>query len=400
MRGKILTTVEKTFVNNCIKQNLRIDGRRMNDFRKVKLSFGSEYGSVHVTLGETRVLVQVSCEVVQPKSVRPQEGLLSINVDIGPMAAAHFEARPISDETIQINRILERAFKDSRCVDLESLCLVAEEKVWSVRVDVNVLNHDGNVIDCASVGVLAALSHFRRPDVTWSGTEFTIHSHAEKDPIPLVLHHFPVCVSYVIFQDGTVACADPTDLEERVAQAKIVFGLNSYQELCGLHLGGVTLLSSGFVIDLASRGVKHAKNHIEMIRKCLEEDSKLRQEGVRVSFVKCLEEGSIKSSYQERIPIKIPSREPRERRKKIKTEINGEPQGAEKMEEDTFEIKPMGAGSAVLMEVESFGLGGPNKWIPDENSSGSSAEEEEVDEKPSVKIKKESDSEEETTVTV
>uniref|UniRef100_A0A1B0CH49 Exosome complex component RRP45 n=1 Tax=Lutzomyia longipalpis TaxID=7200 RepID=A0A1B0CH49_LUTLO len=256
MREKILTNVEKTFVNKCISQKLRIDGRRMNDFRKIKLSFGSEWGSAHVALGETRVLVQVSCVVTQPKSVRPQEGLLSIAVEIGSMAAAHFEGGRSSDEAIQINRILERAFKDSRCVDLESLCLVAEEKVWSVRVDVNVLNHDGNIIDCASVGVLAALLHFRRPDVTWTGTEFTIHTSAEKDPIPLVLHHFPVCVSYVIFQDGSVACADPTDLEERVAQANMVFGLNSYQELCGLHLGGVTLLSAGFVIDLASRGVK------------------------------------------------------------------------------------------------------------------------------------------------
>uniref|UniRef100_A0A1L8DXN8 Exosome complex component RRP45 n=1 Tax=Nyssomyia neivai TaxID=330878 RepID=A0A1L8DXN8_9DIPT len=365
MREKVLTNVEKTFVNKCISQNLRIDGRRMNDFRKVKLSFGNEWGSVHVALGETRVLVQVSCVVAQPKSVRPQEGLLSISVDIGSMAAAHFEAGRSSDEAIQINRILERAFKDSRCVDLESLCLVAEEKVWSVRVDVNVLNHDGNIIDCASVGVLAALLHFRRPDVTWTGTEFTIHTAAEKDPIPLVLHHFPVCVSYVIYQDGTVACADPTDLEERVAQAKMVFGLNSYQELCGLHLGGVTLLSAGFVIDLASRGVKHAKNHIEMVKKCIEEDTKVREDGVRVSFVKCLEDGGIKSTLEERIPIRIPSREPRDRRK-----IIGEPERMKMEEEETFEIQPVDSGSATLMEVETFGVGGPNKWIPeDENAT-------------------------------
>ncbi|XP_059615451.1 uncharacterized protein LOC132261002 [Phlebotomus argentipes] len=395
MREKILTNVEKSFVNKCISQNLRIDGRRMNDFRALKLFFGSEWGSAHVALGETRVLVQVSCEVVQPKAVRPQEGLLNINVDIGPMAAAHFEAGRSSDETIQINRILERAFKDSRCVDLESLCLVAEEKVWSVRVDVNVLNHDGNIIDCASVAVLAALAHFRRPDVTWSGTEFTIHSHAEKDPIPLVLHHFPVCVSYVIFQDGTISCADPTDLEERVAQAKVVFGLNSYQELCGLHLGGVTLLSAGFVIDLASRGVKHAKNHIEMIKNCLEEDSKKRQEGERVSFVKCLTMGGIKSSHQERLPIKLPTRGVGERRKKVKTEAEED----EKMEEDAFEIQPIAAGSAVLMEVDNFGLGGPNKWIPEEENSSSTSENEEVDEKPR-RMKRESGSEEETTVTV
>lgn len=62
------------------------------------------------------------------------------------MAAPHFEANRISDLGVQVNRILERAFKDSRCIDLESLCITAEEKVWSLRVDLNVLNHEGNII--------------------------------------------------------------------------------------------------------------------------------------------------------------------------------------------------------------------------------------------------------------
>lgn len=118
------------------------------------------------------------------------------------MAAPHFEANRPSDLGVQVNRILERAFKDSNCVDLESLCIVADEKVWNIKVDLNVLNHEGNIIDCASVAVLAALSHFKRPDVTTSGDEVIIHTIAEKDPIPMVLHHYPVCVSYAIFQNG------------------------------------------------------------------------------------------------------------------------------------------------------------------------------------------------------
>lgn len=99
-----------------------------------------------MSLGETRVLAQVTCEVAQPKSTRPNEGLLFIKVELGPMAAPHFEANRSSDLSVQVNRILERAFKDSRCIDLESLCIIAEEKVWNLRVDLNVLNHEGNII--------------------------------------------------------------------------------------------------------------------------------------------------------------------------------------------------------------------------------------------------------------
>lgn len=125
---------------------LRLDGRDLNEFRPIKIHFGSDWGSVHVSLGETRVLAQVTCEVAQPKSIRPNEGLLFVKVELGPMAAPNFEANRSSDLSVQVNRILERAFKDSRCIDLESLCIIAEEKVWNLRVDLNVLNHEGNII--------------------------------------------------------------------------------------------------------------------------------------------------------------------------------------------------------------------------------------------------------------
>lgn len=51
-----------------------------------------------------------------------------------------------SEQVVLLTRNLERAFKESRCVDLESLCIKAEEKVWKLRVDINILNHEGNLI--------------------------------------------------------------------------------------------------------------------------------------------------------------------------------------------------------------------------------------------------------------
>lgn len=57
-------------------------------------------------------------------------------------------------------------------------------------------------LDCASIAALAALAHFKRPDVTITGDEIQIHSDNERDPIPIVLHHYPVCVSYAIYENG------------------------------------------------------------------------------------------------------------------------------------------------------------------------------------------------------
>lgn len=42
------------------------------------------------------------------------------------------------------------------------------------------LNHDGNLMDAASIAAITALSHFRRPDVSSVGEEITVvswHTH-------------------------------------------------------------------------------------------------------------------------------------------------------------------------------------------------------------------------------
>lgn len=75
-------------------------------------------------------------------------------------------------------------------------------QVWAVRVDVTILNHEGNLADTAAIATLAALAHFKVPDFTLSGEKLIIHTPEEKTPIPLSIMHYPVCVSFAIFNKG------------------------------------------------------------------------------------------------------------------------------------------------------------------------------------------------------
>ncbi len=98
-----------------------------------------------------------------------------------------------SDYSVELNRLLERNVKQSRCLDIESLCIRAGEKgnikifflnkktiltlfkiVWQIRVDLNVLNHDGNILDCANIALICALSHYRLPEVSVIGDQIKI----------------------------------------------------------------------------------------------------------------------------------------------------------------------------------------------------------------------------------
>lgn len=38
-------------------------------------------------------------------------------------------------------------------------------------MDVHILDHDGNLLDCAVIAASTALLHYRRPDVTVSGED-------------------------------------------------------------------------------------------------------------------------------------------------------------------------------------------------------------------------------------
>ena len=85
---------------------------------------------------------------------------------------------------MKLNRLLERCLRNSKCIDTESLCVVAGEKVWQIRVDLHLLNHDGNIIDAASIAAIVALCHFRRPDVSVQGDEVTLVSSRDVSQAP------------------------------------------------------------------------------------------------------------------------------------------------------------------------------------------------------------------------
>jgi exosome complex component RRP45 len=57
-------------------------------------------------------------------------------------------------------RLLERTVKDSECIDLESLTLVAGEQVWSISCDIRVLSFHGNLIDTTNLAVVSIAISF------------------------------------------------------------------------------------------------------------------------------------------------------------------------------------------------------------------------------------------------
>lgn len=176
MREDPLSVNERDFIIEALGEGCRIDGREKADMRSLRISSGPARGTVEVQLGDTRVLAVCSAEVVEPLPERPNEGFFMLNIEFSPMASPSFEQTPkgTADPSVEVTRIVERGIKQARALDVEGLCILVGKKVWSIRVDVRVLDNCGNIADCASIATIASLLHFRRNDVTVTGDEVII----------------------------------------------------------------------------------------------------------------------------------------------------------------------------------------------------------------------------------
>jgi exosome complex RNA-binding protein Rrp42 (RNase PH superfamily) len=48
------SNVERNFILEALRQNIRVDGRAFDQFRPISLTFGEDYGTATVSLGKTR----------------------------------------------------------------------------------------------------------------------------------------------------------------------------------------------------------------------------------------------------------------------------------------------------------------------------------------------------------
>ncbi|KAL0126112.1 hypothetical protein PUN28_004914 [Cardiocondyla obscurior] len=303
------TNCERNFVNKCIEEETRLDGRKLLEPRPVKINFGSNWGCCMVSLGHTRAVAQVSCDIQQPKTSRPNEGMIRISVELTPLAAQHFESGRQSEAAILISRQLEKCFKDSKCIDLESLCIVADKKVWNLRIDINIINHDGNLVDCASIATLAALMHFHRPDVTSTGEEVIIHLASEKDFLPLTLFHYPVCISFITFKSGN-SIMDPTYTEEKVGVAELTLGMNSYRELCSLHFDYLTktMTIKDVISNVSNHAADYATKLVQHIKEAVIKDvqSRYKKDDSNISrFKESIQVNKLTTTIGDYISIKL-----------------------------------------------------------------------------------------------
>lgn len=188
-------------------------------------------------------------------------------------------------------RIIEKNIKDSKCLDLESLCLISNEKVYQLEVDLIVINDEGNIAECCSIALLSSLAHYRRPDVTVINNQLKVHSFEERHPLPLNILHYPFCTSFVFLDDSKFVC-DPSQIEEQICNGYLIVGANLYHEITTIHISGRSSINKSTVLTCSHLAIERSKYLTDLLKAVIEEDLKKRSAGEVIGFVPLIKEKS------------------------------------------------------------------------------------------------------------
>ncbi|KAH7379398.1 ribosomal protein S5 domain 2-type protein [Phaeosphaeria sp. MPI-PUGE-AT-0046c] len=274
-----ISTNERDFIKQALQEQIRLDGRALDAFRKVELNFGEEYGVADVQLGKTRVIARISIDVTTPLPERKFDGVFQIVTEFSPMASPAFEVGRPTDAEVILSRILEKAIRRSNALDTESLCIIAGLKCFALRADVHIIDHDGGLIDASCIAVMAALQHFRRPDVTVEGEKATILGIRERDPIPLSILHQPLCVTFSYYSEGELFLVDANLAEEQVRSGEVIITMNRHGEICQIAKYGGATMDPLAMLQCTNVALQKVTELSKFIQKRLDEDAKQRDAG-------------------------------------------------------------------------------------------------------------------------
>jgi exosome complex component RRP42 len=230
----MLTRVRQKQIGQLIESGKRLDGRGLTDYREFTIEEGlieRAEGSARIHLGKTEVLVGVKVETGTPFPDTPNDGVLTVNAELVPLASPAFEPGPPDESSVELARIVDRGIRESKMIDSAKLCIEAGKKVFVVFVDVYVLNHDGNLIDASALAAVSALANTKMPNYEVVDGEVKIKT--GYSPLPLKDH--PITVTVAKINDKLVI--DPWIEEEQVMEARMSMAVNDDGNICAIQKG-------------------------------------------------------------------------------------------------------------------------------------------------------------------
>ncbi|MFB6199469.1 MAG: exosome complex protein Rrp42 [Candidatus Nanohaloarchaea archaeon] len=250
-------------IRKMVEEDERLDGRDLDEMRDIKIE--ADYinetaeGSAKVTVGDTQVVVGLKVGVEEPYPDRPGKGNIVTNAELAPMAAREYESGPPQEPGVELARVVDRGIRESEAVNLEKLCINEGEDVYTLFLDIHVLNDDGNLIDASSLGAMTALMTGFIPKFE----DGNLNRDEKAMDVPLEEEPITVTGSKI---NGEILW-DTTGEEEEARDARLTVSINEKGNVVAMQKGETEPLTQDEVMEI----VDQAEDKTRVLREKLEQ---------------------------------------------------------------------------------------------------------------------------------
>ena len=250
--------MEGDYALELIRNGKRLDNRKFDEFRKIEIETGiikNAEGSARVRIGDTEVIAGVKLNLGKPFPDTPEEGVLIVNAEFTPLASPDFESGPPDENSVELARVVDRGLRESKCIDISKLCIKPKESVWSVFIDIHIINHQGNLLDAAALAGIAALHNTQMPKLEGEEDKAQIIRGEYTGKLPVKFK--PINVQVCKVDDKLFV--DPNAEEEKIAQAILSISVRDDERICALQKQGEHEITAAEIEKMLDLSIKKSK---------------------------------------------------------------------------------------------------------------------------------------------
>jgi exosome complex component RRP42 len=237
-KDEIVGDLERSYIHDLLQKGERIDGRKFMEGRPIQIIpnvIKKAEGSAMVKWGETVVLAGVKTQLGTPFPDTPNDGVITVNVELSPIASPINESGPPGPQAIELARVVDRGIRESKVIPMQDpkLCVIPGKKVWILFVDIYVIDDGGNLFDASALAAMAALANTRLTQVVIDEDLEEVTKLEETEPLPR--NGSVAGLTFVKTNDTVIY--DPNLIEDRVKEARFSMAITDQNIVCSMQKG-------------------------------------------------------------------------------------------------------------------------------------------------------------------
>ncbi len=264
--NEIIGNLERRYLTDLLAKGDRKDGRGFWEGRQIQIVpnvIKKAEGSAMVRWGETVILAGVKAQLGSPFPDTPNDGVITVNIELSPISSPSRESGPPGPEAIEMARVVDRGIRESKIIPMDDpkLCVIPGKTVWILFVDIYVLDDGGNLIDASAIAAMAALANtrFKKVSIDEETEEVTLLDETE----PLPRKGCVVSLTYAKIDEFIVY--DPDLIEDRGKSARFSVAITNEGLVCSLQKGESGIFLEEEILSILEKAASQAKKLHELI---------------------------------------------------------------------------------------------------------------------------------------